>query len=55
MVNEDTPTRTALFSPSEATQSMEESLLKVSQLHRIAQATPEIFRGDDKDRTRYFL
>ena len=46
---------TTQLPPSDAVQSMEETLIKVSQLHRIPQAKPEIFRGYERDRTRYFL
>ena len=39
-----------------SSQSLEETLMKVTQLHRIPQAKPETFKGEEGvDRTRYFL
>ena len=32
-----------------------EMFIKMSQLHRLPQATPSVFRGDEKDKTKFFL
>lgn len=36
-------------------QQFVEALTKVTQLHRLPQAKADVYRGDDKDKTRYFL
>lgn len=53
---------TPLHSPTHYSQSAEssnqailESMAKMAQLQRLPQAKPEVFRGDDKDKSRYFL
>lgn len=35
--------------------SIVESIAKIAQLQRLPQAKPDVFRGDDKDKSRYFL
>ena len=36
-------------------QQLIEALAKVTQIQRLPQAKPDIFRGDEKDKTKYFL
>ena len=36
-------------------QSIMDAIAKVAQLQRLPQAKPETFRGDDRDKTRFFL
>jgi len=37
------------------TQQITEALAKVTQLQRLPQAVPDIFNGEEKDKTRFFL
>lgn len=37
------------------TQQITEALAKVTQLHRLPQAKPDVFRGEEEDKTKFFL
>ena len=37
------------------TQQIREALAKVTQLHRLPQAKPDVFRGEQEDKTKFFL
>lgn len=37
------------------TQQITEALAKVTQLQRLPQAVPDVFTGEEKDKTRFFL
>ena len=37
------------------TQQITEALAKVNQLHRLPQARPDVFRGEEEDKTKFFL
>ena len=37
------------------TQQITEALAKVTQLHRLPQARPDVFRGEEEDKTKFFL
>ena len=37
------------------TQQITEPLAKVTQLHRLLQAKPDVLRGEEEDRTKFFL
>lgn len=37
------------------TQQITEALAKVTQLHRLPQAKPHVFRGEEEDKTKFFL
>lgn len=37
------------------TQQITEPLAKVTQLHRLPQAKPDVLRGEEEDRTKFFL
>ena len=39
----------------ENTQQTTEAFLKVTQLQHLPQEVPDVFNGEDKDRTRFFL
>lgn len=39
----------------ENTQQITEALAKVTQLQRLPQAVPDVFNGEEKDKTRFFL
>ena len=36
-------------------QKITEALAKVTQLQRLPQARPDVFKGDEKDKTKFFL
>ena len=41
--------------PADNAQKIAEKLTKVTQLQRLPQANPDVYRGDEKDKTRFFL
>ena len=46
----------AYFLPSsDNTQQINDALTKVTQLQRLPQAKPDVFKGEEKDKTRFFL
>ena len=36
------------------TQQITEALAKVTQLHHLPQARPDVFRGEEEDKTKFF-
>ena len=40
---------------SDNTQQINDALTKVTQLQRLPQAKPDVFKGEEKDKTRFFL
>ena len=46
----------AYFLPSsDNTQQINDALTKITQLQRLPQAKPDVFKGEEKDKTRFFL
>ena len=41
--------------PPDNTRQITEALAKVTQLHRLPQAKPDVFRGEEEDKTKFFL
>lgn len=41
--------------PPDNTQQITEALAKVTQLQRLPQTVPDVFNGEEIDRTRFFL
>ena len=41
--------------PTDNAQQIAETLIKVTQLQRLPQAKPDVYKGDEKDKTRFFL
>ena len=41
--------------PADNAQQIAETLTRVTQLQRLPQANPDVYRGDEKDKTRFFL
>ena len=49
------PSPVYVLSSPDNTQQITEALAKVTQLHRSPQAKPDVFRGEEEDKTKFFL
>ena len=49
------PTPAYALTPQDYTQQLTDTLAKVSQLQRLPQAKPDVFKGDERVKTRFFL
>ena len=55
LTNSPPTTRHVVQPEIQQNQQLAEALAKVTQLHRLPQAKADIYRGDEEDKTRYFL